>query len=76
MVSQALQPHVKHVVGVDISQGSVDVYNQQAEENGIASEIKAVCANLQGQPGELYDAKFDLIVVRVPQAPSQKQGLT
>ncbi|KAI0668363.1 S-adenosyl-L-methionine-dependent methyltransferase [Trametes maxima] len=61
MVSQALRPHVKSVVGVDISQGSVDVYNKQAANLGFASQIRAVCAELKGEPGELDGAKFDLI---------------
>ncbi|KAI0648429.1 S-adenosyl-L-methionine-dependent methyltransferase [Trametes meyenii] len=61
LVSQALRPHVKSVVGVDISQGSVDVYNKQAAELGAASQIRAVCAELKGEPGELDGAKFDLI---------------
>lgn len=66
---------MKHVVGVDISQGSVDVYNQEAKERGLASEIKAVCANLRGEPGELDDARFDLITVRRLLASSQIHGL-
>ncbi|KAI0781452.1 S-adenosyl-L-methionine-dependent methyltransferase [Trametes elegans] len=61
LVSQALRPHVKHVTGVDISQASVDFYNKQAAEKGVADDIHAVCAELKGEPGELGGAKFDLV---------------
>ena len=55
---------MKHIVGVDISQGSVDIYNKKAAEQGFSSEMEAVCAVLKGEPGELGGAKFDLITVR------------
>ncbi|KAI8974258.1 S-adenosyl-L-methionine-dependent methyltransferase [Trametes punicea] len=61
LISIALRPYVKHIVGVDISQGSVAVYNRRAVELGFSSEMEAVCAVLKGEPGELGDAKFDLI---------------
>ncbi|KAH9890508.1 S-adenosyl-L-methionine-dependent methyltransferase [Cubamyces lactineus] len=61
MVSLALRPYVKHIVGVDISQGSVDIYNKKAAEQGFSSEMEAVCAVLKGTPEELGGAKFDLI---------------
>lgn len=58
---------MKSIVGVDISQGAVDQYNAQASNQGLApEEMKAVCAELKGVPGELGDAKFDLIVVSHP----------
>lgn len=63
LVSQALRPYVKHILGVDISQGSVDVYNKYAADNGLASEMHAVCAELKGAPGELDGAQFDVIIV-------------
>lgn len=69
MFSQALRPYVKSIVGADISQASVDVYNKQAADQGFASEMKAVRAELKGEPGEpgeLGGTKFDLITVRLP----------
>ncbi|KAI0355126.1 S-adenosyl-L-methionine-dependent methyltransferase [Trametes cingulata] len=62
MVSQALRPYVKRVVGVDISQGSVDLYNKQAADQGFASQMKAVVGPLKGEPGELDGAKFDVVM--------------
>lgn len=67
MVSQQLCQYVKSVVGVDISQASVDRYNTQASNQGLApEEMHAVCVELTGDPqeNELDGARFDLIVVR------------
>ncbi|KAI0333132.1 S-adenosyl-L-methionine-dependent methyltransferase [Cubamyces sp. BRFM 1775] len=61
LVSLALRPYVKHIVGVDISQASVDIYNKKAAEQGFSSEMEAACALLKGEPEELGGAKFDLI---------------
>ncbi|EMD33320.1 hypothetical protein CERSUDRAFT_56822, partial [Gelatoporia subvermispora B] len=63
MVSRELSPYVRSIVGVDISGGSVESYNKRATELGIAPEqMRAVCAELKGEPQELEGAKFDLIV--------------
>jgi hypothetical protein len=43
----------------------VDIYNRRVSNQGITpDEMKAVCIELRGVPGELDDAKFDAIVVR------------
>ncbi|KAI8974257.1 S-adenosyl-L-methionine-dependent methyltransferase [Trametes punicea] len=63
MLSQALCPYVKSIVGVDISQASVEQYNVNASNQGLTpEEMKAVCVQLKGEPGELDDAKFDVVV--------------
>ncbi|KAI0806745.1 hypothetical protein C8Q74DRAFT_1187653, partial [Fomes fomentarius] len=50
-------------VGVDISQASIDRYNAEASHHGCTPEqMKAVCLELKGTPGELDDAKFDVII--------------
>ena len=67
MISEQLIPHVKKIVGVDISQGSVDRYNTLATEKlGLTPEtMKAVSVELKGEPGELEGTKFDVVVVRL-----------
>ncbi|KAL1947203.1 hypothetical protein VTO73DRAFT_14164 [Trametes versicolor] len=60
LVSQALRPHVKSIIGVDISPASVEIYNKQAANHGF-SNMHAVCAELAGEPGELNEAQFDLV---------------
>ncbi|KAI0373156.1 S-adenosyl-L-methionine-dependent methyltransferase [Pilatotrama ljubarskyi] len=63
LLSQALCPHVKSIVGVDISPASVQQYNDQASNQGLSpEEMRAVCVELKGESGELDDAKFDLVV--------------
>ncbi|KAI0657185.1 S-adenosyl-L-methionine-dependent methyltransferase [Cubamyces menziesii] len=63
MLSQALCPYVKSIVGVDISPASVEQYNIQAANQGLTpEEMKAVCIELKGEPGELGDARFDLVI--------------
>ena len=66
LISEHLVKHAKKVVGVDISQVSVDRYNARAAgELGLAPEtMEAVAVELKGEPGELDGAKFDLVVVR------------
>ncbi|KAM5542807.1 hypothetical protein V8D89_003768 [Ganoderma adspersum] len=62
-VSQSLCQYVKSVIGVDISQVSVDQFNAQAENQGLEpDEMRAVCAELKGEPGELDGLKFDVVM--------------
>jgi len=64
LVSRALSAYCKRNVGVDISQGMVDQFNKRIGYQGLTSEeMQAVCAELKGEPGELGDEKFDVIVV-------------
>ncbi|TFY81473.1 hypothetical protein EWM64_g2537 [Hericium alpestre] len=61
--ARELAAHAKALVGVDISQGMVDVYNARVANQGIApEEMRAVRAALKGEEGELGGAKFDVVV--------------
>ncbi|KIL61165.1 hypothetical protein M378DRAFT_180178 [Amanita muscaria Koide BX008] len=63
LISKHLVPHVKTIVGVDISQGMVDQYNLRVQRESIPAEkMRAVRAELEGKAGELDDMKFDVIV--------------
>ena len=67
---------MKTVVGVDISQASVDHFNAQAANQGLEpDEMRAVCTELKGSPGELDGLKFDLVVVsaRMPAVCSHRR---
>jgi len=65
-LSRALAPYAKSIVGVDISPIMVKRFNERAHNQGIPDdEMKAVCAYLKGEPGELDNVKFDVIVVRI-----------
>ncbi|KIM49738.1 hypothetical protein M413DRAFT_438880 [Hebeloma cylindrosporum] len=62
LLSRALAPHAKSIVGVDISQKSVDVYNDTVSKQGLnPDEMRAVCVELKGEAGELDDLKFDVV---------------
>ena len=64
LLSRALAPHAKSIVGVDISQRSVDLYNETVFNQGLSpDEMRAVCAELKGEAGELDDLKFDVVAV-------------
>ena len=64
LLSRALAPHAKLIVGVDISQVSVNVYNETVSNQGLfPDEMRAVCAELKGEAGELDDLKFDVVAV-------------
>ena len=64
LVSQALAPYCKKIVGVDISQGMVDEFNSRVDNQGIPrEEMHAVCLNILTGDGELSGQLFDVIVV-------------
>jgi 2-polyprenyl-3-methyl-5-hydroxy-6-metoxy-1,4-benzoquinol methylase len=66
MMSQAIASKTKSIVGVDISPGSVEQYNLRVSNQGIEpDEMKAVATELKGVEGELENAKFDVVVVRI-----------
>jgi len=61
LVSKQIIPYAKTILGVDISQGMVDLYNETSSKEGL-SGMKAVRAELKGEGGELNDQKFDVII--------------
>jgi ubiquinone/menaquinone biosynthesis C-methylase UbiE len=66
LISKELIPHVKSILGVDISQGMVDQFNLRVKNEGISPDkMRAVREELQGKDGELDGMKFDVIVVRI-----------
>ena len=42
----------------------VDLYNETGKKEGLGS-MKAVCADLKGEDGELGGQKFDVIIVSI-----------
>lgn len=50
LVSREIAPFVAKVVGVDISQGMVDIFNEKARAKGFdVEDMHAVCVNLLGE---------------------------
>ncbi|KAF5349499.1 hypothetical protein D9756_009002 [Leucocoprinus leucothites] len=56
-VSLEMIPHVKSILGVDISQRMAERYNENLE----GKNASAVCVELKGEEGELSGATFDII---------------
>ena len=64
LISRRLIPHVKQIVGVDVSEAMVAQFNEVAAKEGIPVEkMRAVCEELKGEDRELDNQKFDVIVV-------------
>ncbi|PPQ70411.1 hypothetical protein CVT26_013828 [Gymnopilus dilepis] len=62
LLSRELAAHTKLLVGVDISEKAVDIFNEHVYNQGIPrEEMRAVCADLKGEEGELDGLKFDVI---------------
>ena len=76
LVSKEIAPYAKSILGVDVSQEMVDLYNKTGEEEDF-SGMKAVRAELKGEDGELDGQKFDVIVVSTaPSEGGSRQNLT
>ncbi|PPQ77605.1 hypothetical protein CVT25_011397 [Psilocybe cyanescens] len=62
LLSKEIAGHTKLLVGVDISQTPVDLFNEHVSNQGIPQEeMRAVCIELKGEEGELDGLKFDVI---------------
>ena len=66
-MSQQIIPYAKSILGVDISQGMVDLYNETGQKEGFDG-MKAVRTDLKGEEGELNGQKFNVIIVSVTQS--------
>lgn len=64
LISRELAPYAECIIGVDITQALVDIYNERVANQGITpNEMRAICVELKGEEGELDGLKFDVIVV-------------
>ncbi len=65
LISQALSPYVKSVIGIDSAQAMVDEFNKKVWQQGInENEMKAICLELKESEGDqLNGRKFDLVMV-------------
>jgi SAM-dependent methyltransferase len=50
LISNHLLPHVKKVVGVDISQGMIDVFDQKVAQSDNKEKIHALCIDIMSIP--------------------------
>ncbi|KAK2464119.1 hypothetical protein APHAL10511_003867 [Amanita phalloides] len=62
LIARELVPHVKSILGVDISQGMLDEFERLTRDNNVLPEkMHAVRCDLEGKEGELDGTKFDVI---------------
>ncbi|KAL4075335.1 S-adenosyl-L-methionine-dependent methyltransferase [Scleroderma yunnanense] len=64
LISRELAPHSKSIVGVDISQRMVDLYNLSVHNQGISpDEMRAICISaIKENEEQLQGMAFDVIV--------------
>lgn len=63
LISRAIFPGVRSVVGVDVSPVSIEIYNSTAREKGIAAdEMRGIVLDIDRDAGELAGASFDVVV--------------
>jgi 2-polyprenyl-3-methyl-5-hydroxy-6-metoxy-1,4-benzoquinol methylase len=60
-VSIHLAPHVRSIMGLDISQSFVEDYTVAASTLGFQGKMSAKCIDITEKPDELGQIKFDLI---------------
>lgn len=66
-MAEKLAPHVKQIVGVDISQRCVDAFAERFKKLSIPPEqARAVKIELKGEENELDGQTFDMVVVSLP----------
>ena len=66
MIAREILPYSKKIVGVDISEGAINVFNEWVLQQGIPSEkMYGVAVELKGKEGELGAQKFDVITVNI-----------
>ncbi|EAU86466.2 hypothetical protein CC1G_11774 [Coprinopsis cinerea okayama7 len=61
LIAAGILPHVKSVVGVDISDEAIKMLNEKAEQDGTPDRFKGVCANIESDKDALQGQTFDLI---------------
>ncbi|TFK19062.1 S-adenosyl-L-methionine-dependent methyltransferase [Coprinopsis marcescibilis] len=61
IVCKELYPHVKSILGVDISDAAVKWFNETFEEAGLSDRVKAITTNLEADQSVLGTQKFELI---------------
>jgi len=63
LVSGNLAPYVKSILGVDISQGVVDLFNKRfADKEADQKRFRAIRAELKGDDSELDNENFHVII--------------
>ena len=63
LLSLLVAPHVKELVGVDTSQGMIDMLDSKSRKQGLESKVKAIKVLLQDADDPVLEGKkFDLVL--------------
>ncbi|EAU93366.1 hypothetical protein CC1G_04345 [Coprinopsis cinerea okayama7 len=61
LISAGILPHVKSVLGVDISDEAVKLFNERSEKEGVLDRCRGIAVNIETDKGALQGQKFDMI---------------
>jgi len=61
-ISMNLAPHSKSIVGVDISNQMIELYNERAKNEGLSDKLVGIKADVISDPTPLAGKLFDVIV--------------
>ncbi|TFK19058.1 S-adenosyl-L-methionine-dependent methyltransferase [Coprinopsis marcescibilis] len=61
LVCKELLPYVKTITGIDISEGTVKLFNNYFQSQGEAERVKAFATNLETDQSVIEGKKFDVI---------------
>ena len=66
LLAAQLAPVTKETIGVDISQGMIDFFDEKAKKLGFASgKMRGFCQELKLDGEELDGKRFDLVIVGI-----------
>lgn len=63
LISQGLEHHAHKVLGVDISAGMVEAFNQKSRNSGIEGKMKAMCIDILAPGAEIPEELRNVDVV-------------
>ena len=63
LVAEKIAPHVKSLLGVDVSDQAIELFTERFKQPGTNSEAKAILLDIETSQEGLEGKKFDLIYV-------------
>jgi hypothetical protein len=65
LVAEKIQPHVKCILGIDVSDKAIELFTQRFNKLGVKTDIaKAIRLDIEKSQEGIEGQKFDLIYVR------------
>jgi 2-polyprenyl-3-methyl-5-hydroxy-6-metoxy-1,4-benzoquinol methylase len=71
LVAEKIQPHVKSILGIDVSDKAIELFTERFNKLGVKSDAaKAIRLDIETSQEGIEGQKFDLIYVRPSFPPS------